>query len=157
MSLYHSLYVGPYLRLWTKKGELENTKRVCSHRVKHRISYDDKFCPKCGYKIITLSKPITAILGLRDFLEENEKYQHYEDIFEVNTFIDSGDFEIIMPMGDIGKYLEAEYGCSNEVPFLVEEKSEAINALYTPHKDFFTDLRHWTQIEFQYGVLSWWS
>lgn len=52
MSVYQSIYMGPYIVAPIKTIKVEKTKRICELTVNHFAPANALYCPNCGGKII---------------------------------------------------------------------------------------------------------
>ena len=157
MGMYHSCYVGPYIKYEFPEGEVEVEKiyRVCPNH--HNNQARNRFCSVCGAQIVEQSIFLTEQKRIEDFLKDHPEFEDYayNIFYDVSTEFTGVSYGILIPNTneDPGTRTEGA-GVAEFDPITAKTEVGTIEAKYL---EFLGALKEWTEAEVKYGMINWWS
>ena len=97
MGMYHSCYVGPYIKYELPEGEVEKIYRVCPNR--HCNQQNNRFCSVCGAQIVEQSTFFTEQKSINEFIKDHPEFEDYtfHVFYDVSTEFTGVSYGILIP------------------------------------------------------------
>lgn len=161
MSTNTSVLVGVYMVCEMSQAEtLDNDPSpTCSKNAKHRVGYDDKFCPRCGAVIDRAPKKVMSHISLHDMLNGNVENPQLDDMpaKALLAHLDPIQGEWVGYRGKKGTELVGfnmvRIEADNEGVHSVDEMEHGFDRPTQEQIDLLKELVGYTSVVVKYGVL----